>query len=197
MFRAVVLAMIAAAAPARADEWLGADKALHFGATFALASGGYAAGAWLGESPETKWLAGAGLAVAAGVGKELYDLTGRGDASWKDLAWDGFGTAAGLLVALAAETLWNALAPPPASVAPVAVEMGDRGEILAAGPEDGVARVVDPHRVPGGARLVQPLQAPLDPAALVRARFAVRRHLLVSGVEPRLEGEDDLPELVR
>ena len=44
---------------------------------------------------------GASLALAAGIGKELWDLGGHGDASWKDLTWDAVGTATGVLTARA------------------------------------------------------------------------------------------------
>ena len=33
------------------------------------------------------------------MGKELADLGGYGDPSWKDLAWDGLGMVTGLAVA--------------------------------------------------------------------------------------------------
>ena len=39
------------------------------------------------------------VALGAGVGKELWDLNGPGDASWRDLTWDVIGTATGVLVA--------------------------------------------------------------------------------------------------
>src|SRR5678816_985244 len=43
------------------------------------------------------------LSVALGIGvlKEVWDLTGHGDASWKDLAWDLVGTTTGIFVAYA------------------------------------------------------------------------------------------------
>jgi putative lipoprotein len=81
------------------DPWFGRDKALHFGATATLASGGYGAAALFTDDRTTRWLAGGSLAMAAGAGKELWDLSGHGDASWRDLAWDAMGTATGLVVA--------------------------------------------------------------------------------------------------
>jgi uncharacterized protein YfiM (DUF2279 family) len=38
--------------------------------------------------------------MGAGIGKEVYDLSGRGQASWRDLTWDAVGVATGLGVAL-------------------------------------------------------------------------------------------------
>ena len=53
---------------------------------------------------------GAGAGVLAGVGKELYDATGRGDPSAKDLVWDGLGSTAGLLVSIGIDVLARGLA---------------------------------------------------------------------------------------
>ena len=96
---AVALAAMPEARAAEADPWFGRDKALHFGATFTLAGGGYA-GAGL-RSPRTgvRAATGAGLAFGAGVVKEVYDRGAGGDASWRDLTWDVVGTATGVLVA--------------------------------------------------------------------------------------------------
>lgn len=82
-----------------ADEWFGHDKALHFGASAGLALAGYGASAFIWEEPGARLLAGGALALSLGVAKELYDLSGAGHASWKDLTWDVAGTGAGLLVA--------------------------------------------------------------------------------------------------
>ena len=81
------------------DPWFGRDKALHFGATFTLASGGYAGTALLSERQSVRVAAGAGLAMTAGIGKEIYDRYAGGDASFRDLTWDVVGTATGVLVA--------------------------------------------------------------------------------------------------
>jgi putative lipoprotein len=93
------LTCLAFACPARAtdpDPWWGKDKALHFTVSIGLGAGGYAASAvWLGE----RWqraVAGAGFSLTLGAGKELYDLTGHGDASWRDFTWDVAGTAVGV-----------------------------------------------------------------------------------------------------
>jgi putative lipoprotein len=89
-------------APARAegrDDWFGHDKALHFEATFAISAVGYAGAAMATDRVSLRLAAGAALGLGAGAGKELWDLSGHGDASWRDFTWDAVGTAAGLAVA--------------------------------------------------------------------------------------------------
>jgi putative lipoprotein len=96
------------AAPARgevSDPWLGRDKALHFGLSATLAAGGYAGGAIVFDERWAPWAAGAGLALGAGVAKELWDLSGHGTPSLRDLTWDTAGTAVGLLTAWAFDRL--------------------------------------------------------------------------------------------
>lgn len=114
MTAAMTAVVLYSAAVQANDDWLGRDKALHFGASAALASGGYLAGALASDSTWPRWAAGAGLALGAGVGKELWDLSGRGDPSWKDLAWDVAGTASGLAFAWAVERLIERLFARPA-----------------------------------------------------------------------------------
>ncbi|HEX8818904.1 MAG TPA: hypothetical protein VF794_03190, partial [Archangium sp.] len=78
------------------DDWFGQDKVLHFGVSAGLAGAGYGGGALLFDEPGARWLTGAGVALTAGVGKELHDA-GRGSFfSFKDLTWDAVGTATGL-----------------------------------------------------------------------------------------------------
>jgi uncharacterized protein YfiM (DUF2279 family) len=88
------------------DDWLGEDKAKHFAACFTLAGAGYGGGALLFEAPETRWLTGAGLAMGAGLGKELYDSRRGGTGfSFKDMSWNVVGTATGLGVAYLVDRL--------------------------------------------------------------------------------------------
>jgi putative lipoprotein len=82
-----------------ADPWFGRDKGLHFSASASIAIVGYAGAALVTDSRGVRVGAGAGLAMAAGIGKELWDLGGRGDASVRDLVWDAIGAATGALVA--------------------------------------------------------------------------------------------------
>lgn len=90
------------------DPWLGPDKALHFGVTAALALGGYAGSSpWL-EARRDRAIVGGSVALTLGVGKELWDLSGHGDPSFRDLAWDVLGTAAGLALAVGIDSLVRA-----------------------------------------------------------------------------------------
>jgi putative lipoprotein len=96
---ALAVALVLGPTPAAAkDEWLGRDKALHFSATFVLASAGYAGGAALSTEPVVRLGTGAMLAMGAGIAKEMSDRSG-GDPSLKDLSWDAIGTATGLVTA--------------------------------------------------------------------------------------------------
>lgn len=89
------------------DLWLGPDKPLHFAFSAGIAAGGYGLGAVLFDDVSSRLLLGAGLSLAAGAGKELYDATGAGTPSWKDFTWDVLGAATGLLVSWAIDRwLW-------------------------------------------------------------------------------------------
>ena len=83
--------------PASAEgRWTAADKELHFAGSLAISASLRTVGRTDGES--------FGGAVAIGALKEVYDATlkprrkGRG-ASWKDLAADILGAAAGIAIA--------------------------------------------------------------------------------------------------
>lgn len=111
-----VMSFASAAGAQSSDDWFGRDKALHFAASAAIAGGAYAVGAlWLDDTLP-RALLGAGAGLAAGVGKELLDLAGYGDPSWRDLAWDVAGTGVGVLAAWALDVaLRPAPSPPPAT----------------------------------------------------------------------------------
>jgi putative lipoprotein len=97
-------ALLAGAGAARADDtdpWFGRDKRLHFEAAGSLAVVGYAGGAMLTTSRPARVATGIALGLGAGIAKELWDLDGHGDASWRDLTWDAVGAATGVLVAAA------------------------------------------------------------------------------------------------
>ena len=97
---------VTAPAAAQADEpSLGADKALHFGASFAISIVGYCLGTEISDQPVPRLLMGAGLGVVAGVGKELFDLVGPGRFEWLDLAFDALGIATGLFMAWAVDRI--------------------------------------------------------------------------------------------
>lgn len=80
------------------DRWLARDKLWHFTASALLQSAGHgvlrANGRSYGDASRTA----AGLAFGLGVLKEVWDARGPGDASWRDLAADAAGTAAGAVV---------------------------------------------------------------------------------------------------
>jgi len=95
----------ASASPSDPDPWFGEDKMLHFGVSAALASGGYAAASLIWEEPEERLLAGAGLALGLGAAKEVADLAGYGDPSWRDMTWNVAGTGVGLVLAWAVDRL--------------------------------------------------------------------------------------------
>lgn len=103
---ALVFCLISASACASdADPWLGTDKALHFGVSVALAAGGYAASSpWLDRRYE-RALAGSTFSLTLGAGKELWDLSGHGDPSWRDFTWDVLGTAVGVVLAVGVDAL--------------------------------------------------------------------------------------------
>jgi putative lipoprotein len=88
---------VAAAEP---DPWLGPDKALHFAISAGLAGGGYAVSALVLDRPWQRAIAGSTFSLTLGAAKELYDLSGHGDPSWKDFTWDVAGTAVGIGIAL-------------------------------------------------------------------------------------------------
>jgi len=101
---AVLLAVVTSPLGARAagpdpDPWFGRDKLLHFAASATLAGSGYAIGAPLFDSRGHALILGGSLALGLGITKEVLDATGLGDPSWRDLAWDGIGTVAGLAFA--------------------------------------------------------------------------------------------------
>lgn len=105
---AITLLVVGFTSPAMAadrDPWFGRDKALHFSASTALAMGGYGASALKTPDPLTRAAVGVTVGLGAGIAKELLDLTGTGDPSWRDLTWDVVGTATGVLVASAIDYL--------------------------------------------------------------------------------------------
>jgi len=93
------------AAASATDPWFGPDKAWHFGVSMGLAAGGYAAASpWLDTRGE-RALAGGALSLTLGASKELWDLAGHGDPSWRDFTWDVLGTAAGVALAVGLDAL--------------------------------------------------------------------------------------------
>jgi putative lipoprotein len=88
-----------------ADPWFGPDKALHFSLSVALAAGGYAASSAFLDTRGERALAGGTFSLTLGAGKELWDLSGHGDPSWRDFTWDVLGTAVGVALAAGIDAL--------------------------------------------------------------------------------------------
>jgi putative lipoprotein len=93
------------------DPWLGADKGKHFGASAVAAGGGYAAAILVVDEPWQRAALGGGFGFGLGIAKELYDATGRGDPSWRDLTWDLIGCGVGVGIGLLLD--YALRAPPP------------------------------------------------------------------------------------
>ena len=98
---ALLLATEARAQQADTDPWFGRDKALHFAASASLAMVGYGGASLATDSRPTRIVVGASFALGMGLLKEAWDLSGHGDASWRDLTWDVVGTTTGVLLAYA------------------------------------------------------------------------------------------------
>jgi len=99
LIAALALLGVPHAVAAEEDPWFGRDKALHFGASLALSGAGYAGASAVTARTTGRLAAGAGLAMSAGIAKEVYDRYAGGDPSWRDLTWDVLGTTTGLLTA--------------------------------------------------------------------------------------------------
>ena len=103
---ALALLMVCSTASASdADPWFGPDKALHFGFSVVLSAGAYAASSAFLETRAERAIAGSTFSLTLGAGKELWDLSGHGDPSWRDFTWDVAGTAVGIALALGIDTL--------------------------------------------------------------------------------------------
>jgi len=80
------------------DKWLGEDKLKHFALSYMITVGGYAGARFVAGHAESVMI-GAGIGLAAGVAKELYDRKNKRSASLRDLIWDAAGIATGLMIA--------------------------------------------------------------------------------------------------
>ena len=104
----LLVAALGVASPAAAadpDPWLGEDKALHFSGSAVAAGLGYGVSSLFVSPRWQRATIGATGALTLGIGKEIYDATGRGDPSFKDLAWDTVGTAVGTALAFGVDLL--------------------------------------------------------------------------------------------
>lgn len=88
--------------PRPADDWLGRDKALHAGTSFALTLGGaLALRAGMSAAQHDATALAFGTTLALGVTKEIADVRRPAAPlfSWRDLAADAVGAALGAVVA--------------------------------------------------------------------------------------------------
>lgn len=93
------VAVLAFAGPAYGSEddpWFARDKYLHGGVSVVVAGAGYAGAGLLGAPRPSRALTGLGAAVVVGAGKELWDMRGAGDPSWRDFSWDVAGGLVGV-----------------------------------------------------------------------------------------------------
>lgn len=86
-----------------ADEWWGYDKGEHLVVTTGVAAVFSQGSRFFVASPFVRAGIGFGAAVVIGAGKELVDLAGFGDPSWKDFTWDVIGAAVGTVLSFAFE----------------------------------------------------------------------------------------------
>jgi putative lipoprotein len=110
-----LLLVLCLASPARADDWWGRDKGLHFGISIALGAGGYAGSSLLVQPRWARAAIGGGFAIGVGGAKELWDIR-HGDPSWRDFTWDVAGSAVGVTVAYLLDLAFTApspVGPPP------------------------------------------------------------------------------------
>lgn len=94
-----------------ADPWFGRDKALHFTLSAAIAGTAYGFTSLISNDMRVRIAFGGGVALAAGAGKELLDLAGYGDPSWRDFAWDVIGTVIGVGISVSIDLAVRGLHP--------------------------------------------------------------------------------------
>ncbi len=81
------------------DAWFGPDKPKHLAAS-ALIAGAATAAAAQDQGRDEATAIGLGTALAAGAGKEWYDLRVKETCwSWKDMAWNLLGASLGATLA--------------------------------------------------------------------------------------------------
>ena len=80
------------------DRWFGEDKVKHFAMSYMITVGGYSGARFVAGHNESMMI-GAGIALAAGIAKEIYDRNHNGTPSFRDLLWDAAGIATGVILA--------------------------------------------------------------------------------------------------
>ena len=76
------------------DRWFAPDKVQHFFMSAFIQSVGYSAFRQAGMTHRSSLVGASAITFSVGAGKELWDATGRGDPSLKDLTADVAGAAA-------------------------------------------------------------------------------------------------------
>lgn len=123
----------AASSEARAadpDPWLAKDKSLHFGVTAGISSLSYVGASFFTPSLVWRTTIGVGVGVAVGGAKEVLDMTGFGDPSWKDFTWDVVGSVVGAGLCLGIDAAVRARYPRRSSPAALTLSPGPRGVVL-------------------------------------------------------------------
>jgi putative lipoprotein len=93
------------------DPWLGRDKAYHFLACAGITGAAYGVTALGTPDIRLRVVFGAGAGIGAGAAKELLDLAGFGDPSWRDFAWDVIGTVIGVGIAVSIDFAVRGIGP--------------------------------------------------------------------------------------
>jgi len=96
---AACVLVVTVARPAAAEEFFGADGALHFGFSAGISLGSYGVSTLFLEKPWQRALFASAFTLSLGAGKEVWDAAGHGDPSWRDFAWDVAGTGVGVGIA--------------------------------------------------------------------------------------------------
>ena len=101
MVRVLLVLALLWAVPARAEDFLSRDKYFHGLGSMVLAQTGFGATLYFQEGDDVglPWAVGAATGLVPGLVKEIVDEARPGSRfSWMDLAWDGIGAVAGLVI---------------------------------------------------------------------------------------------------
>lgn len=94
--RALVLALSLSIGGGQAgDKWIAPDKLKHFFMSAFIESASYSALRTVRVNHHDALVSAAGIAVSAGIAKEMHDSWTQEGFSMRDLTWDLAGTAAG------------------------------------------------------------------------------------------------------
>lgn len=96
----LIATFIATEAEASEDKWFGNDKYLHGGVSVVVAASAYGGAALLTGDRNWRAVSGMGAVVLVGGAKEFWDMSNRGDPSFRDFAWDVGGGLVGVGVSL-------------------------------------------------------------------------------------------------